>query len=303
MGPHTTSQAHSDWFKNMKTTTWLYHINPKSPKGYTYNWDVDRPKTLLRTNDKEWGADNMFNQIKRGHMICVYMKNIRPNPDGVYVVGKVTKVHVDRRTFVWEADVTRSAAILIRPILKEEVQSFFDRSHGNPVQRLPHAKRQKWLQRLGRGEFVEGVPLVRAQGVPRALSPGFDPITSREHGVIGELFVIKLLSKRYPSAKGFDVVHISKGNTGADHDIAVMCGDKIVRLVEVKARVGVPGDPVLISERELVCRRANPAVHCIFVVYLNKDASVRSIIEIGFGNSFALAPRQHWLTPGFPEAL
>lgn len=282
------------------TTTWLYHINPKSPEGYTYNWNVDHPKTLLRKNDKEWGASNMFKQVGLGDMICVYMKNIPPNIDGVYVVGIVTKVCVDRQTFVWEPDETRSAVTLSRPIPKREVQDFFDRSHGNRMQRLPQSKQQKWLRRLGRGEVVDGVPLVMAKGVPRALSPNFDPIVSREHGVIGELFVIKRLSELYPRAKGFNVVHVSKSDLGSDHDVAVMRGRKIIRLVEVKARVGVPGDPVIISERELGCRRANLAVHSIFIVYLNKGGIPRSVLEIGSRNSFGLTPRQYWLTPGFP---
>ena len=79
------------------------------------------------------------------------MKNIPPNIDGVYVVGIVTKVCVDRQTFVWEPDETRSAVTLSRPIPKREVQDFFDRSHGNRMQRLPQSKQQKWLRRLGRG--------------------------------------------------------------------------------------------------------------------------------------------------------
>lgn len=242
----------------------------------------------------------MFKKIAKGDWLCVYMKNIRPNADGVYIVGRVSKVNVDERSFVWEPDEKRSAVIVSSPIRKEEVQGFFGRSYGAGMQELPPAKQKEWLRRLGRGEVIEGVPLVKAQGIPRALSPSPDPISSRKHGVMGELFVIKLLLRRYPRAEGFDVVHVSKTNVGSNHDISVIRGSKIVRLVEVKTRVGVPGDPVMISEHELECRRANHQVHGIFIVYLNKGGSVRSVLEIGSRNLFALAPRQHWLTPGFP---
>ncbi|MBC7368726.1 MAG: DUF3883 domain-containing protein [Undibacterium sp.] len=281
-------------------TIWLYHINPNSPQGYGYSWDVDNPKTLLLKNDKEWGAKQMFNQIKPRDMICVYMKNIGANPDGVYVVGRVTRVDVGGRTFVWEADEIRSAAILSRPILKEEMRKFFARSHGHGMQSLLPAKQKKWLLRLGRGEVFDGVPVVKAKGIPRALAPNFDSGANRERGILGESHVIQLLAKRYSRADGFTVVHVSKSAPGADHDIAVMRKNKTVLIVEVKTRVGVPGDPVMISERELACRRNHPAAHQIFIVYLNKGSSVRSVLEIGSHNFYALAPRQHWLTPGFP---
>jgi hypothetical protein len=67
-----------------------------------------------------------------------------------------------------------------------------------------------------------------------------------------------------------------------------------------KARVATPGDPVSISERQLLYRRANRRRHTIFVVYLRQGGSVRAVVEIGALDAFALKPREHWLTPGLP---
>jgi len=156
------------------------------------------------------------------------------------------------------------------------------------------------MQRLGQGEVFNGVPVVKAKGVPPALAPKSDSGANREHGILGESHIVKLLTKRHAHADGFTVEHVSKSDPGSDHDIVVKRNNQIVYRVEVKTRVGIPGDPVMISERELVCRRNHPKTHQIFIVYLNKGASVRSVLEIGRRNSYALAPRQHWLTPGFP---
>jgi hypothetical protein len=284
-------------------TIWLYHINPTNKRGYTYeNWDVSRPKTLLRKGDKKWTALQMFNQVQPDDLICVFMKNIQPNPDGVYLVGRITEVDRDARNFVWEPDAKLSALTLSKPVPKHEVKVFFGRSHGSGMQRLPLAKHRKWLKRLGKGEIIDGMPLVKARGKPPASRPNADPAVSKENGIFGEKVILKLLRKRYPASKGFVVAHISDSNSASDHDIAVLRGEKVVRHVEVKTRVGRIGDPVIISERELACRRANTSRHSIFVVYLGTGKVVRSIAEIGDSDDFALAPRQHWLTPGIPGA-
>src|SRR5438067_395163 len=96
--------------------TWLYHINPRSREGWTYRWEVECPPTLLSSNHKDWPAGQKFRQVAVGDLICVYMKNIRPNPDGVYVIGTLNRVNLERRTFSWEPDKRRSARTLVVPI-------------------------------------------------------------------------------------------------------------------------------------------------------------------------------------------
>jgi hypothetical protein len=56
--------------------------------------------------------------------------------------------------------------------------------------------------------------------------------------------------------------------------------------------------PVLISERELACRRKNRSAHSVFVVYLKIDGKIHSVLEIDRHDYFELVPRQYWLFPG-----
>lgn len=278
--------------------TWLYHINPKNRLGYTYRWDVEHPRTLLRSTDKEWPAGQMFRKVAVGDRICVFMKNIGRNPDGVYVVGSVMSVEPEDGTFVWQVDENRSARTIANPIHRSVIERFFGRGYGSSMQQLPPEKQARWWKLFGKGEVVEGAPLVKARGKPRASLPTIEPFVSREHGLRGELHVVRLLEQRYPKAKGFKVLHVSKDAPGSDHDIVVRNGQRLIRLVEVKTRMGVPGDPVCISERELLCRRTHHALHSIFVVYLGTGGFVRSVVEIDSRDSFSLRPRDHWLTPG-----
>src|SRR5665213_9304 len=278
--------------------TWLYHINPHSPEGWSYGWSVERPSTLLTSRDKKWPAGQMFRKVAVGDMICVYMKNIPPNPDGVYVIGRVTVVDTVRKTFLWSIDKKRSARTLVVPVPKHTVRKFFGRGYGSAMQCLKPARVRSWLRLLGKGELFEGIPMVKAKSVPVALSPTFDPLVSRQHGLCGELHVVGILAKRYPKTQGFRVIHVAKHDPASDHDIAVHKHGHPARLIEVKCRVGVPGDPVIMSERELACRRENRPNHSIFIVYLDRKGSIRSVVTIDSRDSFALMPRQHWLTPG-----
>ena len=276
---------------------WLYHINPKRT-GYKYSWQPDRPRSILRSRDKEWFAVQMFRSVNDGDTICVYMKNIPPQKNGVCVLGSVTKVNVAKRTFRWLVDAKRSARRLSDPIPEKVIRKFFGRSYGNSMQRLTAAKETRWLHLFQTDQVVDGVPLLKAKGKPHALSSSTDPFVSRENGLRGELHVLKILSERYPESRGYVVTHISKQNSDSDHDIVVRKGRKVVRLVEVKTRFGVRPDPVIMSERELACRTQNRAAHSIFIVYLSRGAQIREVVEIGSDNAFALKPRQHWLTPG-----
>jgi Holliday junction resolvase-like predicted endonuclease len=125
-----------------------------------------------------------------------------------------------------------------------------------------------------------------------------NPEASEKHGRLGEGHVLKILRERHKPSDGFKVIHVSARTPGADHDIAVTHRNRVVRLVEVKTRVGKVGDPVLISEPEMLCRRAQRGRHSIFVVYLGSNSSVREVVEIGATDDFALRPQQHWLYPG-----
>jgi hypothetical protein len=281
-------------------TIWLYHINPKNSQGYTYGWDVERPSTLLKSKDKDWDAGQMLYQVKPGDLIHAYMKNIAPNPPGVYVVGTVTGVDIEDGTLHWRVDENRSAGTLTRPIGKDTVRAYFGRGYGGSMQRLPAGKTKRWLRLIGHGEVTDGIPLVKARTKPRPMADT-DPIVSRENGLKGERHVMSILKKRYPKSEGFQVTHVSQGDAGSDHDIGVKRRGKRVRLVEVKTRVGRPPQPVIISERELLCRKENSSAHSIFVVYLGLKGSIRNVVEIDSKNAFALKPRQHWLTPGINQ--
>lgn len=278
---------------------WLYHVNPKKG-GWTYDWDLDNPRSLSRSLDKTWSAGIMSRKIAVGDIICIYMKNIPPNIDGVYVIGRVSAVDPSQGTFRWRLDMERSAQSLAAPIPVEVIRRFFPRAYGGYLQHLPPGYSSAWLRILGRGQIVGGRPLVKAQGVPKGKSPPSDPFVSRENGRRGEDHVARLLTVRYPSSKGFRIEHVALTDSGSDHDFAVYQAGRRIRCVEVKTRVGTPGDSVLISERELIFRRANRRIHSIFVVYLRPGGSVRAVVEIGARDSFALRPRQHWLTPGIP---
>ncbi len=60
---------------------WVYNVNPKSPHDYTYTWVLARPETLLTKRPRGW-AINCYRLAQRGEMLCLYMKNIPPKPDG-----------------------------------------------------------------------------------------------------------------------------------------------------------------------------------------------------------------------------
>lgn len=126
---------------------WLYHVNPKGSQ-WRYPWDLTRPITLANGGEWEFGAGQMYRQIRRGDHICVYMKNIPPNPDGVYVVGAITRVKSNERTFIWLPDAEGSANLISNPITPGEVREFFDRSYGGSMQRLENPKVHAWLELL-----------------------------------------------------------------------------------------------------------------------------------------------------------
>lgn len=282
---------------------WLYHINPANSEGWTYGWDVDQPRTLLTSRDKEWPAGNMFRQVLVGDLICINMKNMDRRPSGVHVVGIVTKVLHHERTFVWRPDKARSARTLVSPIETADVRRYFGRGYASALQRLPADHHREWLKLLGEGEVTDGVPLLEVTGRPKAsVAPDRDPQVSREHGLLGERHVLKILRKRYPTRDGFHVDHVAKTDPFADHDVAVYRGTSRILIAEVKTRVGYPGDPVIVSERELQCRRANQFRHRVFIVYLAPKGAIRCVLEIGREDSFALSPRQSWMTPAVGSA-
>lgn len=278
---------------------WLYHINPESPHEYSYEWDIKRPRTLLRRRHWEWAAGNMYQKVAVDDLVCAYMKNIPPNPNGIYVVGRVERVNIAERTLCWRPDQALSARILESPIRPEVIRDFFGRGYGGSMERLPTTKEREWLRLLGHGEVTEGIPLVKAQGQPTVQTlPAVDPRVSRKNGLKGELHVIKILRARYPKDKGFEKVHTSTIDPDADHDISIRRGRRVVRLVEVKTRMGAPGDPVLISQRQIARRRRNRLLHSIFIVYVTNARSIHSVVEIGERDDFVLKPRQFRLVPG-----
>lgn len=127
---------------------WLYHINPKSPQAYDYGWDVDRPRTLLTSKDRTWGAANMRNKVAIDDVICVYLKGMKTQPDGVYVVGRLTSVSPGKGTFRWRVDGALSTRLVTSPIPKDVVREFFGRGYGSPMQRLPMEKAANWIKVL-----------------------------------------------------------------------------------------------------------------------------------------------------------
>lgn len=118
-------------------TIWLYHINPKNRFGFTMGWDISRPSSLLKSSDRVWGSGNMFNKVQSGDTICVFMKNIPDNPDGVYIIGTVQKTGLDGGDFSWSVDRKRSARVLVSPIERPTIRKFFPRPYGGSMQELP----------------------------------------------------------------------------------------------------------------------------------------------------------------------
>lgn len=283
-------------------TIWLYHINPKNRYGYTMGWDISRPSSLLRSRDRVWGAGNMFNKIHPGHTICVFMKNIPKNPDGVYIIGNVQKVGLAGGDFEWAVDRERSARVLLSPITRPTIRKFFPRSYGNSMQELAANREQAWLSLLGRNNTVfADAPVVSVRRPPpkdQSRVDGSNPEVSRENGLKGERHVLALLRHEFPARDGYSVVHVAGKNPFADHDISVNKGPKLVQVVEVKTRFGKPPDPVLISDRELSFRKLSRGKHVIFIVYLSKGGSVHSTVRIGRQEAYRLLPRQYWLQPG-----
>ena len=131
----------------------LYHINPESPAGWEYGWDESKPETLITSGDRVWPAENKYRKLAVGDLICVYMKNIPPNPNGIYVVGRITQVLPEDREFRWEVDHTLSARMLMDPVPAEEVKRLFGRSYGSYMQQLPARNHQELLQ-LIRGTHI-----------------------------------------------------------------------------------------------------------------------------------------------------
>jgi hypothetical protein len=278
---------------------WLYHINPKSPYGYNYGWKTERPETILKSKDRVWSSGNRFNQVAVGDVICVFMKNIGKRVDGVYIVGNVTSISPENAEFSWRPDPQRSARTLLSPIGVEDIRKFFPRSYGESIQPLEPGRRRAWLELIGVGEVTDGVPRLKARTLPQSTPPPLaDPKVSKEHGQIGELHVLAILRERHKSKPNRKVIHLSAKDPGADHDIEVWEDGVPISFVEVKTRVGKPGDPVIISEREIACRRANRKRHSIFVVYLGLKSRIRGVLEIDSVGAFQLKPRQHWLFPG-----
>lgn len=278
---------------------WLYHINPKSPAKYNYGWDVNEPKTMLKTKDREWPASQMRNQVTVGDMLCVFSKKMLGKPDGVYVAGTISQLDQYSGTFTWRPNRRWSTRLIAAPVLTETLRRFFGRSYGSSIQRLPPSKRAKWVTLFDAGnEIVDGVPVISVGNSKQSkpATPGH-PYGSKENGVLGEKFVLKILKKRYPKGAGYEVVHVAASKPTSDHDIAIHKGGVLVRLVEVKTRVGSPNDPVLISERELRCRTLNEGRHSIFIVYLGIGKSVASVLELNAKDTYALSARQYWLYP------
>jgi len=63
-----------------RMNVWLYHINPTSPAGWEYGWDVARPDSLMESGDRVWPTGNMLQKVEVNDLICVYTKNIEPSP-------------------------------------------------------------------------------------------------------------------------------------------------------------------------------------------------------------------------------
>jgi hypothetical protein len=240
-------------------------------------------------------------KVQPDDLLCVYMKNIAPNPSGVYIVGNIKEVGLRDGGFLWGVDRSRSVSVVASPIRKSVLEKYFPRIYGGSMQPLAAKHHRPWLSMLGRGYGVfRDTPVINVQGTKRATpaqQTARDPLVNRENGLRGERHVLALLKKEYPSGAGYKVEHVAAKNSGADHDIAVLKNRKTVQFVEVKTRVGRPNDPVIISEREIECRNRNRGKHTIFVVYLDGSGAVHSTLRVGDKDGFRLGPRQHWLHP------
>jgi hypothetical protein len=109
---------------------------------------------MLQSSDREWPAGNYFRELAIRDILCVYQKNIPPNPPGVYVAGKVVAVNATAHTFRWRLDQKRSTPLLAAPIGPEVIRKFFPRSYGGSLQPLPQAKQKAWLKILDSGETI-----------------------------------------------------------------------------------------------------------------------------------------------------
>jgi Holliday junction resolvase len=282
---------------------WRYNINPNSPQGYDYGWDLKRPVTLLKSSDRTWPMLNNFKQVNVGDEIAVYFKNVGGGiPDGIRVLGDVVAVDRTAKTFTWHPDKKRTLVALGTPMLADEQERFFGRAWGAAMKRLPLHREAEWKRRFGgKAVLVEGVPVVSVKKKPKGSSGWTNPEVSKAYGQKGERYVLKCLKGEFPKSKGYNVVHIAATNPTGDHDIEVRKGKSKVLLVEVKTRADEAGmAPVLISENELRCRREWKGRHRITVVYLSRKGHVVRCLNIDENDAFTLSPRQYWLTPGTP---
>jgi len=276
---------------------WLYHINPKSPQQYTYGWDIHEPKTLLETEDLCWHSSQMRKQLAIGDVLCVFSKKMLSRPDGVYIAGRITEVDQDGGMFTWRPEHRWSARLLEAPVLTETLRTFFERGYGSPIQRLPPEKQAEWLTLLNT-ELFDGIPVVTVSNAGKnGKARTYNPSARKEHGILGEKFVLKVLKRRYPKSAGYEVVHVAASKPSSDHDIAVYKRGMLVQIVEVKTRVGSLNEPVLISEHELRCRRLHKGKHSIFIVYLGAGKAVAAVLELREENTYTLSTRQYWLHP------
>lgn len=226
-------------------TIWLYHINPKNRYGYTMGWDVKRPETLLKSPDRIWGAGTMFKKVQPGDMICVYMKNIAPNPDGVYVVGKVRRVGLEGGvSFSWTVDREMSAKVVVSPILTSSLRRTFPRIYGGSMRPLDEKYQSRWLSMLGlENRVFRDTPVIKttcSTTTGKSRISRSDPLVSRENGIKGERHILALLKQKFPLKDGYRVVHVAAKNPGSDHDISVSRNRTVIHLVGAKTRVGKP---------------------------------------------------------------
>ncbi|MBI2920136.1 MAG: DUF3883 domain-containing protein [Planctomycetes bacterium] len=278
---------------------WLYTVNPKSPAGYGYAFDVENPESLNRTKDNEWTIYKYRRQIAAGDLMFFHFKNAGKKPDGVYGAGIITEIRADEGSFEWQPDRALNQRLVARPVLTDTVKAFFGRGFGESI-RPPLSPKlaRRWLALVGRPvKSSDPIPVTPPGSKSRIRHSNWNPAASREHGIIGETHVLQVLRRRFPKSAGFSVTHVAKRYPSSDHDISVECARSVVRIVEVKTTVGSPGDAVIISENELRCRRKYGRRHSIFIVYLNHAKKVTSSLEIGDKDSFELSPRHHFLRP------
>lgn len=198
--------------------TWLYHINPKSPEGYEYGWNINDPKTMLKTKDREWPASQMRKQVSVGDILCVYLKNMKTKPDGVYIVGRITKVDPDEGTFIWRPDRPWSAQLVVAPISKETVREFFGRGFGGAMQRLPVKKTNQWMTLFSEaavGRAGTNGKAHESDALPSSTAGGGGLGTTPEQIKKVELAAVQAVTHYYES-EGWSVKDVSKENLGYD---------------------------------------------------------------------------------------